>query len=80
MTIATWVCKFHTCMARSTLKLAINRHLARMGTDIDGYLTKGIEAGRGFEELALELERIVQFPISSRTLRRWWDDLAEVAS
>lgn len=68
------VCKFHTHMARSTLKRAINLHLGRIGSDIDTFLQRGIESGQGFEQLADELARITQFPISARTLRRWWNE------
>lgn len=67
-------------MARSTLRRAVNLHLGRLGSDIDTFLQRGIESGQGFEQLATELARITQFPISARTLRRWFNELESVAS
>ena len=73
------VCIFPIHMARSTLKTAVNLHLKRIGSDIDAFLLNGIETGQGFEQLANDLQRITQFPISARTLRRWFHDLERVA-
>lgn len=67
-------------MARSTLRRAVNLHLERIGSDVDSFLQRGVERGQGFGQLATELERITQFPISARTLRRWFNELESVAS
>lgn len=74
------VCRFPIHMAKSTLKRAVNLNLGRIGSDIDAFLRKGIESGQSFEQLATDLERITHFPISARTLRRWFDEFEQVAS
>lgn len=62
-------------MSSSALLESINRHLSRIGTDVETFLRSGFERGQSVERLASELERITDISVSYRTLYRWSDAL-----
>jgi IS30 family transposase len=66
-------------MARKHMQEAVDRHLRKVGSDIQSFLSQGLEDGRTPAVLADDLLRITSIEVAPRTIYRWIEDL-EVAS
>lgn len=62
-------------MTPSPLYRSVDRHLGRIGSDLESFIRAGIAKGASAEVLAAELVRVTEIHVAARTLYRWMDEM-----